>query len=104
MNRKIEYVELHEERLGRILLSTMARRMKNRGMNERDAHRLAKQACGRACEAIELLRQPAMNEAVNTASRGGSKLIVIEHVESMYAIAGVDLADEIVNRELAERN
>lgn len=104
MNRKIDYVELHEDRLGRVLLSTMARRMKSRGLNAKDAHRLASKACGKACDVLESLRGPAMKEAASTASLGASGSVVIEIVEAMYAIAGVDLADEIVNRELAERN
>jgi hypothetical protein len=97
-------LEIDENAMCSVMMATLVRRLKDRGWSKENAERIASKAIEKAKKrAIPMMA--ALSDELGAAYENGADENTLRVlVTSAYAVAGVDVADDLTRTSIAERN
>jgi hypothetical protein len=97
-------LEIDENMMFGVMMAALVRRLKGRGWSKENAERIASKAIEKAKKRMAPMMD-GLSEELGAAYAGGASEVTLRLlVTSAYAVAGVDVADDLTRTSIAERN
>lgn len=93
----------HDEMLG-VMMASLVRRLRDRGWAKENAERIAGKAVAKAKRAAYPLMVELQAELASAFTEGATEKTLRLLCTSAFALAGVDVADDLTRTSIAERN
>jgi uncharacterized membrane protein YkvA (DUF1232 family) len=97
-------ITIDEGRMVGVMMSSLVRRLRDRGWEKENAERIADKAISKCKKLMRPLTKRLTEELEAAHSEGASEDVLQLLVTSAYAVAGVDIADDLTRTSIAERN
>lgn len=97
-------VTIDEGQMAGVMMSSLVRRLRDRGWEKENAERIADKAISKCKKLMRPLAERLAEELEAAYAAGASEDTLQLLVMSTYAVAGVDIADDLTRTSIAERN
>jgi hypothetical protein len=97
-------LEIDENQMRGVMMAALVRRLKDRGWSKENAERIANKAIEKATKRATPMMAALSEELSAAYAAGASEMTLRLLVTAAYAVAGVDVADDLTRTSIAERN
>lgn len=97
-------IEINEGEMVNVLLASLVRRLRGSGWTKSNAERLAEKALAKTQRMMPAIRTSLCEELMSAHEEGASRDTLRTLITSAYAVAGVEIADDLTRSSIAERN